>query len=62
MNEICERALECYIKNLEKDNKTLRDFAKRVWEIAHDQMRDDEYIVKDIISLAHMYKDYIEEE
>jgi hypothetical protein len=23
MNEVCERALECYIKKLEKDNETL---------------------------------------
>lgn len=62
MNEVCERALECYIKKLEKDNKTLKDFVGRVWDIAHSQMDDDEHIVKDIIALVHMYKDYIEEE
>ena len=36
MNEVCERALECYIKKLESDNEKLRDFAKGIKSIAYD--------------------------
>lgn len=36
MNEVCERALECYIKKLENDNKTLREFANKVKSITFD--------------------------
>lgn len=36
MNEICERALECYIKKLESDNEKLRLFANKVKSSAFD--------------------------
>lgn len=36
MNEVCERALECYIKKLEDDNKMLREFAKEVNSAVYD--------------------------
>lgn len=49
MNEVYERALECYIKKLEKDNKRLRDFVKEVRGIIFDNNYDnDTFIVKDI--------------
>lgn len=49
MNEVYERALECYIKKLEKDNKILREFANEVRGIIFDINYDnDTFIVKDI--------------
>jgi hypothetical protein len=49
MNEICERALACYIKKLENDNKMLREFANEVRGIIFDNNCDnDTFIVKDI--------------
>lgn len=49
MNEVYERALECYIKKLENDNKMLREFAKEVKGTIFDNTYDnDTFIVKDI--------------
>ena len=48
MNEVYERALECYIKKLESDNKMLRDFANEVRGIIFDNYDNDTFIVKDI--------------
>lgn len=61
MNEICERALECYIKKLENDNKTLRDFANKVRSITFDfdganPDKSDKDIVNNIIALVRMYE------
>lgn len=61
MNEICERALECYIKKLEKDNKTLRDFANKVRSTAYDfdganPDKSDKDIVNIIRNLVRMYE------
>lgn len=36
MNEVCERAIVCYIKKLEEDNEKLKDFAKGVNSAAYD--------------------------
>lgn len=36
MNDVCERALECYIKKLEKENETLREFAKGINSAIYD--------------------------
>lgn len=36
MNEVCERALECYIKKLEDDNSKLKLFANEVNSIIYD--------------------------
>lgn len=61
MNEICERALECYIKKLENDNKTLRDFANKVRSITFDfdganPDKSDKDIVNNIRALVRMYE------
>lgn len=48
MNEVCERALACYIKKLESDNKMLKDFANEVRGIIFDNYDSDTSVVKDI--------------
>ena len=57
MNEVCERALECYIKKLENDNEMLREFADEVRSIVFDfdganPIQSDKDIVNDIRSLV----------
>ena len=55
MNEVCERALECYIKKLESDNKMLKNFANEVRGIIFDNDYDnDTFIVKDIRDIIRM--------
>jgi hypothetical protein len=66
MNEICERALECYIKKLEKDNETLRDFAKGVNSTVYDfdganPDKSDKERIADIRCLIKMYKPVLDE-
>lgn len=66
MNEICERALECYIKKLENDNKTLRDFANKVRSITFDfdganPDKSDKDIVNNIIALVRIYEGELDE-
>ena len=36
MNEVCKRALECYIKKLEEENEQLKLFAKKVNSAVYD--------------------------
>lgn len=55
MNEVCEKALEYYIKKLESDNKILKDFANEVRGIIFDNDYDnDTFIVKDIRDIIRM--------
>lgn len=61
MNEIYERALECYVKKLENDNKTLKDFGKKVRSIIFDYDdanpdKSDKDIVNGIIALVRVYE------
>lgn len=61
MNELCERAIECYIKKLEKDNKTLRDFANKVKSATFDfdganPDKSDKDIVNIIRNLVRLYE------
>ena len=61
MNEVCERAIECYIKKLESDNEKLRNFANKVRSIIFDfdganPDKSDKDIVNNIISLVRMYE------
>lgn len=57
MNEVCKRALECYIKKLENDNEMLREFADEVRSTVFDfdganPIQSDKNIVNDIRSLV----------
>ena len=61
MNEVCERALECYIKKLESDNEKLRDFANEVRSSVFDfdganPIQSDKDIVADIRSLVRSFE------
>ena len=65
MNEICERALECYIKKLESDNEKLRLFANKVksstfdFDGANPDKSDKERIteIRDLIKMFEVIMD-----
>lgn len=66
MNEICERALECYIKKLEKDNETLREFAEEVRSSVFDfdganPDKSDKDVVNHIRALIQAYDRILKE-
>ena len=66
MNEIYARALECYVKKLEDDNKMLRDFGNKVRSIIFDfdganPDKSDKDIVNAIIRLVHIYEGELDE-
>lgn len=61
MNEIYERALACYIKKLENDNKILRNFAEKVNSAAYDfdganPDKSDKERIGEIRELIRMYE------
>lgn len=65
MNEICERALECYIKKLESDNEKLRLFVNKVksstfdFDGANPDKSDKERIteIRDLIKMFEVIMD-----
>lgn len=64
MNEVCERALECYIKKLENDKIILIDFAKQVKSIVFDYDGDksDERRAKEVRALVRTYDSIFKED
>ena len=66
MNEVCERALECYIKKLESDNEKLRLFANKVKSSAFDfdganPDKSNKDIVCEVRNLVKMFEVVIDE-
>lgn len=66
MNEVCKRALECYIKKLESDNEKLRDFAKGINSAAYDfdganPDKSNKERITEIRELIRMYETIIDE-
>ena len=61
MNEVCEIAIECYIKKLESDNEKLRDFANKVRSITFDfdgsnPDKSDGERAEEVRTLVRMYE------
>ena len=66
MNEICERALECYIKKLESDNEKLRLFANKVKSSTFDfdganPDKSNKDIVCEVRNLVAIFEPIIDE-
>lgn len=66
MNEVCERALACYIKKLEKENEQLKLFMTKTKSIIFDfdganPDKSDKDIVKEIKSLIRMFNVILDE-
>ncbi len=66
MNEVCERALECYIKKLEKENEQLKLFMNKTRSITFDfdganPNKSDKDIVNEVRDLVRMFKVILDE-
>lgn len=66
MNEVCERALECYIKKLEKENEQLKLFVEKVNSAAYDfdganPDKSNKERITEIRDLIRMFKAILDE-
>lgn len=66
MNEVCERALECYIKKLEKENEQLNLFMNKTKSIVFGfdgakPNKSDKEIINEVRDLLRMFKVILDE-
>ena len=65
-NKLIERAVECYVENLEEENETLKDFMRQIANAvsfkADNRDRTDEDILNDIMYVLRCYDDVFEKE